>query len=77
MQDIVENKLGTTTEFEFDRCHRTGKFKRNQSKPRRIVCRLLRFKDIKKFCEIQKSWRIRVFSSTKTFVNRQWNFEER
>ena len=55
MQDAVENKLGTTTEFEFDRCHRTGKFKRNQSKPRRIVCRLLRFKDIKKFCEIQKS----------------------
>ena len=40
VQDIVENKLGITTEIEFDRCHRTGKFKKNESKPRRIVCRL-------------------------------------
>ena len=44
VQDIVENKLGITVEIDFDRCHRTGKFKRNQSKPRTIVCRLLRFK---------------------------------
>ena len=35
-------------EIEFDRCHRTGKFKRNQSKPRAIVCWLLRFKDKEK-----------------------------
>ena len=26
VRDIVENKLGITTEIEFDRCHRTGKF---------------------------------------------------
>ena len=55
MQDIVEKKLGITVEIDFDRCHRTGKFKRNQSTPRTIVCRLLRFKDKKKTCKIQKS----------------------
>ena len=48
VQDIVEKKLGITVEIDFDRCRRTGKFKRNQSKPRTIVCRLLRFKDKEK-----------------------------
>ena len=48
VQDIVENKLGITAEIEFNRCHRTGKFIRNQSKQRTIVCRLLRFKGKKK-----------------------------
>ena len=48
VQDIVKKKLGITAEIEFDRCHRTGKFKRNQSKPRKIVCRLLGFKDKEK-----------------------------
>ena len=44
VQDIVENKLGTTTEIEFEHCRCTGKFSINQSKPRTVVCRLLRFK---------------------------------
>ena len=48
MQDIVENKSGITTEIEFDGCHRTGKFKKNQSKSRTIVYSLLRFKDKEK-----------------------------
>ena len=55
VQDIVKNKLGITAEIEFDHCHRTGKFKKNQAKPRTIVCRLLRFKDKEKFCKTQKS----------------------
>ena len=45
MQDIVENKLGITTEIEFECCRRTGKFKRNQSKTITIVCKLFRFED--------------------------------
>ena len=28
VQDIVENELGITTEINFDRCHRTGKSKK-------------------------------------------------
>ena len=45
LQNNIRNKLGITTEIEFDRCHRTDTFKRNQSKPRIIAYRLLRFKD--------------------------------
>ena len=48
VQDIVKNKLGITAEIEFDRCHRTGKFKKNQAKLRAIVCIMLRFKDKEK-----------------------------
>ena len=44
VQDIVENKLGNTTEIEFEHCRCTGKFSINQSKPGTVVCRLLRFK---------------------------------
>ena len=54
MQDIVKNKLGITAETEFDRCHCTGKFKKNQAKPRTIVCRLLRFKDKEKILQNSK-----------------------
>ena len=28
VQDIVENELGITTEIKFDRCHHTGKSKK-------------------------------------------------
>ena len=28
VQDIVENELGITTEIKFDRCHHTGKYKK-------------------------------------------------
>ena len=55
VQSIIKEKLGITAEIELDRCHRTGKFKINQSKPRTIVCRFLRFKDKKKFLKIQKN----------------------
>ena len=48
VQSIIKEKLGITVEIELDRCHRTGKFKINQSKPRTIVCRFLRFKDKEK-----------------------------
>ena len=40
---IVKKKFRITAEIEFDCCNRTGKFKRNQSMSRTIVCRLLRF----------------------------------
>ena len=54
VQDIVEKKLGITTEIVFDRCHRTGKFKKNQSKPRTIFFRLPRFKDKENFLQNSK-----------------------
>ena len=54
VQDIVKNKLGITAEIEFDRCHRTGKFKKNQAKPRTIVYRLLIFKDKEKILQNSK-----------------------
>ena len=52
--DIVENKLRIITEIEFEHYHRTGKFKKNQFKPRTIVCRLLRFKSKEKVLQNQK-----------------------
>ena len=63
VQDIVKNKLGITAEIEFDRCHPTGKFKKNQAKPRTIVCRLLRFKDKEKFLQNSK-----MLNNTGTFI---------
>ena len=63
VQDIVKNKLGIIAEIEFDRCHRTGKFKKNQAKPRTIVCRLLRFKDKEKFLQNSKK-----LKNTGTFI---------
>ena len=53
-QDIVENKLGITTETGFDRWHCTGKFRKNQSKLRKTVCRLLRFKGKENFLQSSK-----------------------
>ena len=53
MQNIVENKLGITAEIEFDHCC-TGNHKRNQFKPKTIVCRLLRFKDKEKVLQNSK-----------------------
>ena len=41
---IIKEELGIASEIELDHCHRTGKFKKDQSKPRTIVCRFLRFK---------------------------------
>ena len=70
VQDIVKNKLGITTEIEFDRCHRTGKFKKNQAKPRTIVCRLLRFKDKEKI--LQKSKKLK---NTETFIYEDFSKE--
>ena len=43
VQSIIKEELEITAEIEMDRCHRTGKFKKNQSKPRTTVCRFLRF----------------------------------
>ena len=63
VQDIVKNKLGITAEIGFDRCHRTGKFKKNEAKPRTIVCRLLRFKDKEK--NLQNSKKLK---NTGTFI---------
>ena len=54
VQSIIKGELGITAEIELDHCHRTGKFKKNQSKPRIIVYRFLRFKDKGKFLKIQK-----------------------
>ena len=55
VQSIMKEELGITAEIELDCCHRTGKFKKNQSKPRTIVCRFLRFKGKEKILKIQKS----------------------
>ena len=54
LQDNIRNKLGITAEIEFDRCHGTGTFKRNQSKPRTIAYRLLRFKDKEQILQSSK-----------------------
>ena len=48
VQSIVKEELGIIAEIEMNRFHCNGKLKRNQSKPRTIVCRFLRFKDKEK-----------------------------
>ena len=48
VKKLIETKLNIDGEIEIDRCHRMGKFKRNNVKPRTIVCRFLRFKDKQK-----------------------------
>ena len=54
VQSIVKEELGIIAEIEMNRFHCNGKFKRNQSKPRTIVCRFLRFKDKEKILKDQK-----------------------
>ena len=48
VQSIIKEELGITAEIELDRCNRTSKLKKNQPKPRTIVCRFLRYKDKEK-----------------------------
>ena len=45
VKKIARNKLDITDDIEIDRCHRMGKFQRNKSKPRTVVCTFLHFKD--------------------------------
>ena len=45
VRKIIRNKLDITDDIEIDRCHRMGKFQRNKSKPRTVVCKFLRSKD--------------------------------
>ena len=77
VQSIIKEKLGITAEIELDHCHRTGKFKINQSKPRTIVCRFLRFKDKEKILKNSKKLKDTGIFILKTFVKRQWNYENR
>ena len=45
MTKNIKNKLDITDDIEIDRCHRMGKFQRNKSKLKTVVCKLLGFKD--------------------------------
>ena len=45
VRKIIINKVDITDDTELDRCHRMGKFQRNKSKPRTVVCKFLRSKD--------------------------------
>ena len=46
VKELIRSKLEINDEIEIDRCHRMGK--RQDKKPRKIVCRFLRFKDKQK-----------------------------
>ena len=45
MRKNIKNKLAITDDIEIDCCHRMGKFQRNKSKLKTVVCKLLGFKD--------------------------------
>ena len=49
VESIIKEELGITAEIELDCCHRTSKFKKNQSKPRTIVLDFYDLKAKKKF----------------------------
>ena len=76
-QSIIKEELEITVEIEFDLCHRTGKFQKNQSKSRTIVCRFLRFKDKEKILKNSKKLKDTGIFILKTFVEREWNYENR
>ena len=54
VHSIIKEEFEITAEIELDRFHCTSKFKKNQSKPRTIVCRFLRFKDKEKILKNSK-----------------------
>ena len=45
VRKIIRNKLDITDDIEIDHCHRMGKFQRNKSNPRTVVCKILCSKD--------------------------------
>ena len=45
MRKIIKNKLDIIDDIEIDRSHCMGKFQKNKSKPRTVVCKFLRSKD--------------------------------
>ena len=45
MRKNIKNKLDITDDIEIDCCHRMGKFQKNKSKLKTVVCKLLGFKD--------------------------------
>ena len=53
----IKNKLDITDDIEIDRCHRLGKFQRNKSKLKTVVCKLLGFKDKHKVSQNVKKHR--------------------
>ena len=42
---IIRNKLDINDDIEIHRCHGMGKFQRNKSKSRTVVCKFLRSKE--------------------------------
>ena len=50
IQNIIADKLGTESDVKIDGCHkiwlRKTKTDQNRDRPRSVVCRLNRFKDI-------------------------------
>ena len=60
VQKLIKEKLGLKNEVEIERCHRMKKKNKDQSnnerrsRPRTIVCKLLRFKDKQKIIQNSK-----------------------
>ena len=47
IQELIKNKLKINEHIEIDRCHRLSK-KKNQNRPRTIICRITKFKEKQK-----------------------------
>ena len=47
IQELMKNKLKINEHIEIDRCHRLSK-KKNQNRPRTIICRITKFKEKQK-----------------------------
>ena len=63
VQKVIKDKLGIEDEVEIDRCHRMKKSEKDRlnnernSRPRTIICRLLRFKEKPRFIQSSKKLR--------------------
>ena len=73
VRKVIRNKLDITDDIEIDRCHRMGKFQRNKSKPRTVVCKFLRSKDKHKALLNAKKLKTQKSSFMKFSLKLQWN----
>ena len=53
IQELIKNKLKINEHIEIDRCHRLSK-KKNQNRPRTIICRITKFKEKQKILKNAK-----------------------
>ena len=74
---IIKSKWDITDDIKIDCCCHMGKFKRNKSKPRTVVCKFLRFKDYHNFLQNVKKLKSTESSFMNIFLMQQCNWKKK